>query len=235
MFKTIKSSLSKNPVLSRLLKPIYGLTLGKLIYSQKQKNLKNNYFKCLNAIDKSFKSIDICYWLEFGTLLGAIREKGAIKHDIDIDIGMFALDYSDLVRSTLESNGFKKMHFIQSTTLPEAYEETYEFEGISVDIFFFTQEDDSIYCYDFMREEPYSRELTINLYGGLKVRKIPLRFDNIGTLTIGDNCYPIPEPTNQHLCSHYGKNFMVYDPKWSSSKHAESAIFVDYSGKITYQ
>lgn len=56
-------------------------------------SLPENYLKGLQELARRFFSFlhkhDIEYWIDGGTLLGAIREQGQIKHDNDIDIGMF--------------------------------------------------------------------------------------------------------------------------------------------------
>jgi len=60
--------------------------------------------KLLEIFDSICKENNLQYWIDFGTLLGAIRHKGFIPWDDDIDLGMARNDYEKLI--TLFSNGF---------------------------------------------------------------------------------------------------------------------------------
>lgn len=51
----------------------------------------------LKKIDKICQELDIQYFIMFGTLIGAIRHKGYIPWDDDIDIGIKAKDYKKFV------------------------------------------------------------------------------------------------------------------------------------------
>lgn len=60
----------------------------------------------LKMFDKMCKENDLKYWIDFGTLLGAIRHKGFIPWDDDIDIAMIREDYEKLIEKF--SDGFDK-------------------------------------------------------------------------------------------------------------------------------
>jgi lipopolysaccharide cholinephosphotransferase len=61
------------------------------------KNLQIELLKLLKIIDSVCKENNIEYWLIGGTLLGAVRHKGFIPWDDDIDINVPAEDYHRLI------------------------------------------------------------------------------------------------------------------------------------------
>lgn len=56
----------------------------------------------LLAVDELCRKNDICYWIDFGTLLGAVRHKGFIPWDDDLDIYVHEKDFYKFQRVCIE-------------------------------------------------------------------------------------------------------------------------------------
>lgn len=66
-------------------------------------------FTLLKQLHKFCQENNLGYWLDYGTLLGAVRHKGYIPWDDDIDVGMMMSDYvkvEELFNSAAENSDF---------------------------------------------------------------------------------------------------------------------------------
>lgn len=85
------------------------------------KKLHEVQVEILDEIDKICKENNINYFLVAGTLLGAVRHKGFIPWDDDVDIGMLREDYNKFKELCLNSDVLNKKYFLHSLETDENY------------------------------------------------------------------------------------------------------------------
>ena len=66
------------------------------------RQIQLNLVGILKEIDRVCRKNNITYWLDFGTLLGAVRHKGFVPWDDDLDIGIFKKDYKRFKKCLLK-------------------------------------------------------------------------------------------------------------------------------------
>ncbi len=157
------------------------------------------FVKCMN--DNNFK-----YTLAFGSILGAIREHGFIKHDLDIDTFVWYEDYSSEMLKKLADVGFSLYRSISIDSDRYGREDTIIYKGVHIDIFYlYPAKDKYPYCCDFVplsdkKRLPRRIEIPIS-----KERKL-MKFENIDVYV----------PANaEEICQfRYGANYMIPNPNW---------------------
>ena len=100
-------------MLKQMLRQLLGNRIVTCLHAKKTKWAMSLYGeKAVAEFDAIIRNQNSLYWLAFGTLLGAYREKGFIKNDDDIDVGMFCDDITPEVIEKLEKKGFIYEHAI---------------------------------------------------------------------------------------------------------------------------
>ena len=66
-------------------------------------------YQLMKDVHQIFENNNVKYWVESGTLLGAVRHKGIIPWDDDLDIGMINTEYNKLkkLRPILDKCGYR--------------------------------------------------------------------------------------------------------------------------------
>ena len=64
---------------------------------------------CLETIKENLDNNNLHFWLDYGPLLGAMREKDFIAHDLDIDLGMFYENQVEEVEKAFKEANIKKV------------------------------------------------------------------------------------------------------------------------------
>lgn len=166
---------------------------------------KKLFFKFVNLLE----SHDVFFWLDFGTLLGAYRDKSFIKGDDDIDLSLWAEDYWN-VKKIIDLSGWK-YKAIWRREITVYHESNPDFH---LDLFFYDKENDICATYAYL-ENKLTKE--INVESKMVVPKELL--EEFKTLYFYSHEFNVPKKTSEYLTCHYG-NWKDTDSKWYYSKRS---------------
>ena len=141
------------------------------------KKLQDTEIEILDYLDKICKKNNLNYFIMYGTLLGAVRHKGFIPWDDDIDVGMLREDYDKLIK-ILENEKHDKfkvdyisinknyyLPFVKIKNIKTIHEEKNSVyykgnKGIWIDIFPF----DNIKTSEYRKVDVLKQKIVILLY-----------------------------------------------------------------------
>ncbi len=231
LIRQIADKCYKNKLLRFLFLDLYR-KYKKQVTEQKKADFHRNSLQVLQRFDQALKSMGCKYWLEFGTLIGAIREKGFIKHDDDIDVGMFLKERPNNMVALMKQYGFTRSRHIMIDDGKDGFEETYMCQNVSIDIFYFNPVEgkDEVYCYDFITDPSRPAREFMEETGGFWARRITLPFNGLADYDFLGMKMPVPSNYDEHLRANYG-NYMEPDPTWNISKSRATRLMKDKIGK----
>lgn len=221
---------------------VFGPVYRKLIYNKiRQKEIakfQRNALMVLTQFDEVLRESKVPYCLFWGSLIGAVREHGFIKHDCDIDVAVWKSDYSEKLKEAFLNHGFSHKHRFLVDDGQYGMEDTFEKDGVSIDVFYFyvDKENGMPYCtsFDYM-EDCVTWKECIQKHNNIKVYKfyydLPRDFKYVPFETIK---LPIPSNYDGILRSYYGDNYMTPDPNWHGGEpednmwHGKLVKYIEY-------
>lgn len=211
----IASIAAKIPGVKALLKPFYYAYKQSLKKKRNQEFLKNGQ-KVLSEFDAIMNENNYHYSIYAGTLLGAIREKSFLKHDLDIDTALFYDEYSPNLHMVLEQGGFKLLHRFTADGGTKGMEETYLKNDITIDIFYVYYDDDgNTYQCDFHPIKGCTWERSMSKYGYLLVRRNDFTVSRgIKRVQIDGIEVNAIDNAEQWLAQRYGDDYMIPNPNF---------------------
>jgi len=154
------------------------------LYEDVKEIVRQRQLEILDAVVKICDNYNITYWLDGGTLLGAVRHQGFIPWDDDIDIGLMREDYEKLIKilpgelpeqfvvQSFDTDFKYKLPFVKIRDKYSVIEDNYTYNGIFIDIFPF----------DYM---PKNKILQKTQYISMKVFEAAFVYTDADKLNIG--------------------------------------------------
>lgn len=162
----------------------------------------------LRKLVKCMDENNITYWLEFGSLLGPYRDGAFVPNERDLDVGAFLSD-ARLIYRAMTASGFKlcrEFHIVGENGL----EQTYEYNGVTIDFMFFFEEEGQYWCNGAVIPTqrrnglPFVHQVTSHHFSKFTCKSFEFMGMNVS----------IPANTEQHLVEIFGEGFRVYDPNF---------------------
>ena len=175
------------------------------------RKIRKNGLEILNLINNILDNLDIKHFIDFGTLLGFIREKEFIAHDPDIDIGILNAGKSEQknIAEYLGKKGFKKTHEFKYDG--QVVEQAYIKKGVKVDLFYYHHDDVNSFCYLFDKEfgvnYPFLEAVSTFKFAYKKI-------ENIENRIINGIKVSVPKNPEELLEEKYGRDWEKPNKNW---------------------
>ncbi len=183
----------------------------------------------LEALEKIYtiaKQHHVNVWLEYGSLLGAYRDKGFIPYDFDIDLSIYHEDYGPEFERSLFDAGFsiRRMFYMVKNQDPSnrvLTEVTLCYHDLYIDLFFNFRNDKHQRTLFFYTGKLGGEYASRNIYSAQPTIVPDAPMSEIVFLGIK---FAIPENTKECLEIIYGKNFMTPIRDWVAEEAYEYPI-----------
>jgi hypothetical protein len=200
----------------------------KIISVKKTRCIKQNGREVLSILNTCLDDLGLDYFIDFGTLLGMIRDREFIRNDLDLDLGLINYDNNSKyeIFNELTKLGFKKVQ--EFTIDSEVKEESYIYKGVKIDFFYYESFENKRFCYLFYREPS-------NVYESLDefsvYKFVYEKITSVEKMVIDDISLNIPKNTHEVLKEKYGADWRVKKEKWHF-KDSPSIHDTNLIGKI---
>lgn len=217
----LKKRIKSIPGVELIYNAVYGNRKVKRINEQQRELLQSEGKKLVEAIEKALSQQSVKYYLDFGSLLGMIRDKKFMDYDNDIDYSIYigeGFSWTDL-ENVMQGIGLKK--YRQYKYKNQIVEQTYSFGKLTVDFFSHHDDEKNSIIYWFFRDKEKK-------YHSLDERSVAedryFKVDKTKSVTINGLTVTVPVEYDAYLSSIYTKNWRIPDPNWDPKDGPDTRI-----------
>ena len=186
-------------------------TIAKFYYPYKNYRIRTKASKILEKMQRVFEARGEEYWLDYGTLLGFVREGRIIKGDLDLDFGVLSqVSFEDELKK-------EQIYLTQRVTVKGVVAaEQYRYEDIGFDVFYYRKiADDKIATNVWLALDYSIPQKVVYEQGGGELGETV--FSSFATKEILFYGVPfrVPEDSDRYLREHFGDDYMIPDPDFT--------------------
>jgi phosphorylcholine metabolism protein LicD len=188
----------------------------KLVARRQRRRLRKYGLEALIMADEAFRSVGSFMFLNFGTLLGAHREKNFIAHDSDLDAGVLHELMPPNLPELLRGYGFKHLKDSCVRKTGRLTEDVYSYKGLHLDFFVYFKKDSDLFCYLGRKHEtkpPAQADST----DGFPCKLSWVTAAGFTEINFLGHLFYAPRNTPQWLEQIYGSSFMSPVKQWSEN------------------
>ena len=226
----LRSCIRSNSILFWM---YYGFFAKVIYYPQtrrKRVNIQKHGRELLQHVYILLTAEEVTFFVDFGTLLGIIREGRFLGHDLDIDIGVIIEDAHtrEKVQRLLTNGGCElKKSFIYNGNVVE---QSYTHSGIEFDICFYENEANHSVCYLF-----YIADDSCLMPGKLNVVKMRYTMiKHVEKHEFEGITINVPENPERLLEEKYGIDWRIPNKNWVYWKTPTAEYCDDLGTVITH-
>lgn len=221
--------VAKIPFAKAILKPFY-YPYKRYVNQKRNEQFHKMGLQVIKEFHQCFEENNLFYTLAFGSMLGAVREKGFIKHDLDLDVFVWADEDRSKIHKCLVEAGFKLEHSFTVDGGKLAREDTYVKYDVSIDLFYvYPPINKYTYTCDFKPFEGTVSWLdSEKKHGGIVARRfeLPIVKERIKKQFEDTELY-VPTNYDEFLRMRYGETYMIPDPSWSNGDNPYIIVWQD--------
>lgn len=183
-------------------------------FRTRKKRFLSHGNEALQKARTALESENIFFWLDYGTLLGAYREHDFIKHDFDLDIGLWLKD-AETAKKAMLKNNFKLIRCFKIKNDENQVEYCFAYKGVSIDLFFYEKKNNFSIGHFFT---PIIGIPKLNHPNKCGVCEVRFPYTGFKQIIFKSYQFNVPAETAKYLSAHYGKSFMQPDPNFSETE-----------------
>jgi len=185
----------------------------KVYYPYKNYKIRREASEILTRVCNVFENNTKDYWLDYGTLLGYVRERRIIKGDLDLDFGVIMEDKNKSLQEYLRE--YQIYPTQQMKVEGMIVTEQYRYKNIGFDIFYYRKENDKIITNVWLTtDHSVPQRISYEQGGGVLGETTFSAFDTTKIQFYGVS-FRTPKDADLYLKEHYGDDYMIPNPNFS--------------------